>query len=88
MCILYFYFPLVWKKILFSQKYIWKSAESMKVKDNIDTKFTMFLGIKCYINQSELYMNKPHSKNLQNIDTINTVKFGVCKCCWSGEKTL
>ncbi len=40
-------------------------------------------GIKCYINQAKLYMNKLLCKNL---DRNKTVKFGVCKCCWSGEK--
>ncbi len=32
-------------------------------------------------------MNKPLSKNLQNIERNKTLKFGVYKCCWSGEKT-
>ncbi len=33
-------------------------------------------------------MNKPHNKKLQHTDKNKTVSFGVCKCCWSGEKTL
>lgn len=33
--------------------------------------FTMFIGIKCYVNQWELYTN------LQNIDRNKTVSFGV-----------
>ncbi len=48
--------------------------------------FTMFLGVKCCINQCEWYINKPLSKNLQNIERNKTVKFGVCKCSWSGDK--
>ncbi len=36
---------------------------------------------------NEWYMNKPLSKNLQNIDMSETVKFGIYKCYWSGEKT-
>ncbi len=37
----------------------------------------MFLGIKRYRNQSEWYINKPLSKNLQNIDRNKTVNFGL-----------
>jgi len=47
----------------------------------------MFLGIKCYV-KCEWFMNKPLSKNLQNIDGNKIVKFGVCKCCRSGRKNL
>jgi len=50
--------------------------------------FAMFLAIKCCINQCKLNMNKPLSKNLQNIDMNDTLSFGECKCCWSGEKTF
>ena len=38
-----------------------------------------------YKSGSEWYMNKPLCKNLQNIDRNQSGKFGVCKCCWSGE---
>ncbi len=48
----------------------------------------MFLGIKCYTNQGEWYINKPLDKNLQNIDRNETAKFGACTFCWSGEKTF
>ncbi len=30
-------------------------------------------------------MNKLLSENLQNIDRNKTVKFGMCKCNWSGD---
>ncbi len=50
--------------------------------------FAMFLAIKCCINQCKWNMNKPLSKNLQNIERNKTLSFGVCKCCWSGEKTF
>ncbi len=33
-------------------------------------------------------MNKPLSKNLHKLQRIMFAKFGVCKCCWNGEKTL
>ncbi len=40
---------------------------------------------KCCINQCDWYMNKPLSKNLQNIDRNKTLSCGECKCCWSAE---
>ncbi len=46
-----------------------------------------FLGIKCCIKPGEWYINKPLSKNLQNIYRNKTVKFGVCEFYQSGEKT-
>ncbi len=47
--------------------------------------FTMFLGTQCCINQCEWCVNKPLSKNLQNIDRNKTLSFGECKCCRSEE---
>ncbi len=32
-------------------------------------------------------INKPFYKNLQDIDGNKAVKFDVCKCSWSGDKT-
>ncbi len=42
-----------------------------------DRKQIMFLAIKCCIKSVKWYMNKPHSKNLQNIEKNKTAKFGV-----------
>ena len=45
------------------------------------TIFSMFLGIKCDINQAvnDISTN-PSVKNLQDIDMNKTGKFGVCGC--------
>ncbi len=32
-------------------------------------------------------MNKPLSKIHHKLQRIMFAKFGVCKCCWNGEKT-
>lgn len=41
-----------------------------------------FLPCFRYESGYEWYMDKPLRKNLQNIDSNKSVKFGVCKCCW------
>ncbi len=49
--------------------------------------FTMFLRVKCCINQCEWFINKPLRKNLQNKERNKPLNFGIYKCCWSEEKT-
>ncbi len=72
------------KTLSFSVCQCFWSKETNSLPLNIGI-FTMFLEIKCCINQCEWYMNKSHNKNLQNIESNKTLSFGVCQCCWSGE---
>ncbi len=62
------------------------SGEKTSLSLNIGI-FAMFSGIKCCINQCKWNINKPLSKNLHNIERNTALRFGVCQCCWSGEKT-
>ncbi len=81
------FFPLGWKKTNYGSKISHHKPENT-VKSQKKIKFHhIFLGIKCCIKPGEWYINKPLSKNLQNIYRNKTVKFGVCEFYQSGEKT-
>ncbi len=62
--------------------------EKTALKDALLLKSTDINRKSAIIKSSECYMKKPLCKNIRNIDMNKTVKFGVCKCCWSGEQIL
>jgi len=55
----------------------------MGVKNRITILFQLIDYIKN--GKNKLYMNKSLCKNLWNVDMNKTIKFGVCKCFWSGD---